>query len=103
MYTLKIEHAIRDFDTWKAAFERDPAGRKQGGVRHYRVFRPPGDPHYVIIDLDFDDLGRAQSFLAAMQQVWRRADVSPVLAREGVAAAVAPRTAIVEEIDSMAY
>ena len=29
--TLKIEHAIVDFDTWKAAFERDPVGRERSG------------------------------------------------------------------------
>ena len=100
MHTLKIEHAIRDFETWKAAFERDPIGRKQAGVRRYRVFRPADDPHYVIIDLDFDHPAQAQAFLGKLQQVWSRADLSPGLAREGGAATVPPLTRIVEEVDS---
>jgi hypothetical protein len=26
MPTLQIEHSVRDFDSWKAAFDSDPAG-----------------------------------------------------------------------------
>jgi hypothetical protein len=103
MCTLKIEHAIRDFETWKAAFERDPAGRRQAGVRRYRVFRPADDPKYVIIDLDFDLAVQAQTFLEKLQQVWTRTDLSPGLAREGQAAGVPPRTRIVEEVESRDY
>jgi hypothetical protein len=102
MFTLKIEHPIRDFDTWRAAFERDPAGRKQAGVRRYRVFRPTDDPRYVLIDLDFDQAGQAQAFLETLQKIWSRADLSPGLAREGSAAAT-PRTRIVEEVEATAY
>ena len=65
MCTLKIEHPIGDFETWKAAFERDPVGRKQSGVRRYRVFRPVDDPKYVMIDLDFEGITEAQAFLEA--------------------------------------
>ena len=101
MYTLKLEHPIRDFDSWKAAFERDPIGRKQAGVRRYRVFRPTDDPRYVIVDLDFAERGEAQAFLEALRQVWSRADLSPGLARENGAAP--PRTTIVEEVASEEY
>ena len=52
--TLKLEHAIVEFEIWKRAFERDPVGREQSGVRRYRVFRPVDDPHSVMLDLDFD-------------------------------------------------
>ena len=102
MFTLKIEHAIRDFDTWKAAFERDPAGRRQAGVRRYRVFRPTDDPRYVMIDLDFDGPTEAEAFLASLRNVWGRSDLSPGLARQE-GAAVVPRTRIVQEVDAKAY
>jgi hypothetical protein len=102
MVTLKIEHAIRDFDTWKTAFQRDPAGRKQAGVRRYRVCRPTDDPRYVIIDLDFDQLSEAHAFLEVLRTIWSRPDLSPGLARdEGTTAG--PRTRIVEEVDSVVY
>ena len=101
MFTLKIEHPIRDFDSWQAAFARDPIGRAQAGVRRYRVFRPKHDPRYVLIDLDFEQQAEAQAFLEALRAVWSRVDLSPGLARDE--RAVPPRTAIVEEVDSGQY
>jgi hypothetical protein len=100
MYTLKIEHAIRDFETWKTAFDRDPIGRQQAGVRRYRVCRPADDPRYVIIDLDFEQAAEAQTFLEALKTVWSRADLSPGLAREAPAI---PRTRIVAEVEHFEY
>ena len=101
--TLKIEHAIVDFETWKQAFERDPVGRERAGVRRYRVCRPLDDPRYVIIDLDFDGPAEAQAFLADLERVWSRADLSPGLARPPGPAATRPRTRIVHEVDARTY
>jgi hypothetical protein len=103
MYTLKIEHGVRNFETWKAAFERDPAGREQGGVRSYRVCRSANDPLYVLVDLDFESLPKAQAFLAAMQQIWSRGEVGRIIAPEGATTAAPPRTTIVELVRSQAY
>jgi len=102
MSTLKIEHPIGDFETWKTAFERDPVGRKQAGVRRYRVFRPVEDPKYVIIDLDFDGPTEAEAFLESMRKVWSRVDLSPGLLREP-GAKMSPQARIVEEVDSREY
>jgi hypothetical protein len=98
MHTLKIEHAIRDFETWKLAFDRDPVGREQSGVRGYRVYRPQDDRQYVLIDLDFDHAAAAAAFLEKLRQVWGRVELSPGLARGEGAAAVPPRTRIVERV-----
>jgi hypothetical protein len=100
MYTLKIEHAVRDFDTWKAAFERDPVGRKRGGVLRHRVGRPTDDPRYVTVDLDFERAAEAEAFLEALRRVWARPDLSPGLARpEGaLPPPAAPQARIVEEV-----
>ena len=54
MFTLQIEHAIKDFDMWKAAFDRDPVDRAGSGVLAHRISRPVDDPHYVVVELDFD-------------------------------------------------
>ncbi|MEO5818178.1 MAG: hypothetical protein ABIT20_23110 [Gemmatimonadaceae bacterium] len=70
MLTVQIEHAIRDYDGWKAAFDRDPARREASGVRSYRVYRPVADPQYVIIELDFGDLEAAEAFVLAMRAIW---------------------------------
>ena len=73
MPTLQIEHGVQDFDAWKQAFDRDPVGRKQGGVRSYRVMRPVDDPAHVVVDLEFDDAGEAEAFRASLQNLWGRA------------------------------
>ncbi len=32
MHILRIEYQIHNFDSWKAAFDSDPAGRQQSGA-----------------------------------------------------------------------
>ena len=40
MHVLQIEHPIRDFETWKGAFDRFSGKRQQSGVRRHQVLRP---------------------------------------------------------------
>ena len=74
MPTVQIEHAIRDFDGWKVAFDRDPARRAAAGVRRYRIYRPVDDAHYVIIELDFDERQAAEAFVTTMRGIWRQVE-----------------------------
>ena len=71
MHVVQIEHAVRDFDTWKAAFDSDPAQREASGVRRYQVFRPVDDPRYVAVNLEFASLPEAEAFKVALEGVWR--------------------------------
>lgn len=96
MTTLHIEHPIRDFDIWKAAFDRDPIGRERSGVRRYRVLRPIDDPNYIMIDLEFDSSSAAEAALAALRDVWRSPAAAPALAGN-------PQTRIVEAVESKEY
>lgn len=90
MTTLHIEHAISDFATWKAAFDRFASFRDESGVRGHTIRRPFDDPAYVVLDLDFDDVHAAQRFLGFLQtRVWATRESSPALAG-------APRTSILE-------
>ena len=70
MPTVRIEHAVPNFDQWKRAFDSDPVGRKASGVRRYRVLRAQDDPNLVMIDLDFDSAAEAAVFLQAMEKLW---------------------------------
>jgi hypothetical protein len=70
MPTLRIQHAVSGFDGWKQAFDNDPIGRKDGGVRRYQVLRSVSDPNFVMIDLEFDDSGTAESFLRKLNALW---------------------------------
>lgn len=96
MYVLRIEHAIRDFETWKKAFDNDPARREASGVRHYRVLRPADDPNYVLIDLDFDTSSDAERFLGAMREVWQSRRAAPALAGS-------PQARVVAEVESKTF
>lgn len=72
MPTLQISHGVRDYDGWKRAFDSDPIGREAGGVTGYRILRAADDPNYVVIELEFDETGRAESFRAALMELWGR-------------------------------
>ncbi len=75
MHVLRIEHGVADYGAWKQVFDDDPLGRAESGVSGYRVLRAADDPNLVLIDLDFDDSGQAEAFLARLQEVWERVDV----------------------------
>lgn len=74
MHTVQIEHPVRDFDAWKAAFDRDPAHREASGVRRYRIYRPVQDLGLVCVDLDFETKDAAEVFVATMQRIWQRVE-----------------------------
>jgi hypothetical protein len=97
MHILQIEHPIRDFDTWKMAFDRVDGRRQQLGVRGYRVLQPTDDPNYVMIDLEFDRASEAEAFLAFLQRdVWPSREAAPALIGD-------PQTRIVEAVESKEY
>jgi quinol monooxygenase YgiN len=94
MPILRIEHRVSDFDGWKQAFDSDPAGREQAGVRRYRVFRALDDPNHVMIDLEFNSTSEAETFLATMREVWRRVEGTVMWT---------PQARIVEVVESKEY
>jgi hypothetical protein len=80
MSTLHIEHAILDFDLWRAAFDRLEGARTQAGVRSVQIRRPFDEPHFVVIDLDFDDAQAAERFLGFLRNsVWSSPGAAPAL------------------------
>ena len=80
MFTLSIEHAISDFATWKQAFDRFAEARENAGVVSHRIRRPVGDPHYLVIELDFKAQEEAQGFRQFLQSVvWANRNASPAL------------------------
>jgi hypothetical protein len=95
MSILQIEHATRDYDAWKQAFDGDPVGREKGGVRRYRVSRLKDDPNHVIVDLEFDSESEAEAFGAALRQLWDR--VGADLGLEG------PRARVLETVETKEY
>jgi hypothetical protein len=90
MFTLSIEHAISDFPTWKQAFDRFADARQSAGVVSHRIRRPVADPHYLVIELEFDAKEGADNFRQFLDNVvWTNREASPALVGE-------PRTRILE-------
>jgi hypothetical protein len=97
MYVLQIEHPIRDFDTWKEAFDRFSDKRRHSGVRRHRIFQPADDENYVVLDLEFESEGGAQAYLEWLQaEVWSSREASPALAG-------GPQTRIAKVMETQQY
>ena len=80
MYTLHVEHAITDLDTWLRAFSSFGGVRRAAGVIEERIASPEDDPCYVVIDLDFETFAAAADFRTFLiQHVWSSPESSPAL------------------------
>jgi hypothetical protein len=80
MTTLRIEHPITDYTTWRRAFDSFAAARERAGVQQYRILRPVDDQQYVCVDLDFATTGDAEAFLEFLRRsVWSDTDRAPDL------------------------
>lgn len=96
MHVVQLEHPVRDFQAWKSTFDRDPIDRKGSGVRSYQIFRPTDDSNYVVVDLEFDSLGKAEAFKLALQELWRSPQAMSAL--NGT-----PRVRVVEMVERKSY
>jgi hypothetical protein len=96
MPILQFEHPIKDFSMWKAAFDRDPIDRRGLGVRRHRVYRPLGDPNYIVGELEFDTADEARACYAALRELWDSPQAAPALIG-------APRVRIVETLEDRDY
>jgi hypothetical protein len=96
MAVVQLEHAINDFETWKAAFDRDPVHREASGVRHYEIYRPIDDPNYVAVDLAFDTIAEAVAFKRTLEGMWQSPQARAALAGT-------PRVRVVDLAETRAY
>jgi len=93
MTTLRIEHPITDYATWRRAFDSFATARDRAGVQRHRILRPVDDQRYVSIDLDFATVQAAAEFLEFLRTaVWSDPGRAPALAG-------APRTRILSPAD----
>jgi hypothetical protein len=97
MPVVQIEHPVRDFETWKAAFDGDPIGREASGVRRYQIYRPVGDPNYIAVDLELDTPAEAEALKLALEQLWRSAQAAPALGGS------TPRARVVDVVETHTY
>ena len=96
MPVLQIEHPVRDFETWKAAFDGSEERRVAGRVRGYQVYRPVDDTNDIAVDLEFDSRGEAEAFKLGLEALWRSAQAGPLLGGT-------PRARIVDIVETKSY
>lgn len=96
MPVLQIEHPVRDFEKWKAAFDGAKGRREAGNVRRYQVYRPVDDPTYVGVDLEFESRAEAEAFKLGLEEMWRSPQATLVLAGS-------PRARIVDTVETKVY
>ena len=93
MPILRIEHPVRDFDTWKRTFDSDPLDRKASGVRSYRILRPADNPNYAIVDLELETRAQAEALLENLRKLWGNA--------QGQGLIDSPQGRIIEVVESV--
>jgi hypothetical protein len=95
MHLLQVEHAVQNYEAWKAAFDSDPLGREQEGVTAYRVYQPLDDPQYVVIDLEFEDSIDAEGFRVALRELMAGAESDGLISES--------RLRILKQVDAQQF
>src|ERR1700688_4085386 len=62
---LTIHLKVKDYGTWRAAYDGREKGRVSAGISNGRVFRNAEDPNDVVILQDVADAARARSWLGS--------------------------------------
>ena len=61
MGMLIVRHKVKDFATWKKAFDGHAAAQKQAGLTKPRLFRSADDHNEVVILFDMKDVAAAKT------------------------------------------
>ena len=60
-----IRHKVKDFASWKQAYDAHEGARVAGGVTKGRVTRSADDPSEVVLVFEVADLAKAKAFCAS--------------------------------------
>jgi quinol monooxygenase YgiN len=62
MATLFVRHKVKEYGTWKAAYDAFDPERKQMGVTGQGVYQADDNPNVVTVYHDFDNMDAAKTF-----------------------------------------
>jgi hypothetical protein len=62
---ILVRHKVRDFNTWKAAFDADRPMRTETGLTETKLLRGAEDPNEIILLMEVKDLNRAKAMMAS--------------------------------------
>lgn len=80
MATIFVRHRVKDFPTWKAAYDAFDAERRAMGVTDHGAYQTHGDPRDVTVYHHFESMDAARSFAesARLKEVMEAAGVEGV-------------------------
>jgi hypothetical protein len=67
MALMIIRHKVKDFATWKPAFDGHRGVQTAAGLSNPRVFRSADDPTEVVILFDAQDIGKAKELAGSSE------------------------------------
>ena len=78
MATLFVRHKVKEFDTWKAAYNAFDAERKTMGVTGHGAYQADGNPNDVTVYHHFDTMNAAKAIAdsARLKEVMESAGVT---------------------------
>ena len=65
MPTMIVRHKVKDYETWKKAFDGHMGAQAAAGLTRPRIFRRAEDPNETIVVFDAADVGKAKAFGAS--------------------------------------
>jgi hypothetical protein len=77
MGMLVIRHKVKDYSTWRPAFDRHASAQRSAGLRDPHVFRSSDDQNEVVIFFSTNDTAKAKDFVAS-------SDLKSTMAKAGV-------------------
>ena len=93
MYII-VQHKVRDYDSWKPAFDDHESVRAKYGCKGHTVFRGADDPNDITILMEWESRERADEFM-------RDPSLAEAMQRGGVASE--PRATALEQADTTRY
>jgi len=62
---LTIRHKVRDYTTWRTAYNSHEQSRRAAGITNGAVFRNAEDPNDVVVLQDVADVAKARTWVAS--------------------------------------
>ena len=65
MAHLAIRHTVRDFNAWKAVFDRFAPERRAAGESSYAIYHVDGDHNHIIMLQEWSSVDAAKAFVGS--------------------------------------
>ena len=67
MTYLFIRHKVKNYGSWKSAFDRFIETRRSGGEKSYQIFHPSDDINNLYLIFEWNNLENAKKFIESPQ------------------------------------